>query len=102
MGEELTLAASYALAEKHALWDEAKQSNKNESEKKHMEHFPTREDSAPETFTKFTVPISQILRELKNEPWFELPLPMKGDLPGWIIQSIAHSIKDRATLLTAA
>ncbi|KAM1488601.1 hypothetical protein ACFXTO_031938 [Malus domestica] len=24
MGEELTLAASYALAEKHALWDEAK------------------------------------------------------------------------------
>ena len=47
--------ASYALAEKQALWDEAKQSNKNESE--HMERFPTREDSASETFTKFTVPI---------------------------------------------
>ncbi|XP_050133089.1 uncharacterized protein LOC126609130 [Malus sylvestris] len=40
MGEELTLIASYALAEKHALWDEAKQSNKNESEKKHMECSP--------------------------------------------------------------
>ncbi|CAN6725210.1 unnamed protein product [Malus baccata var. baccata] len=46
MGEELTLAASYALAEKHALWDEAKQSNKNESEKKHMERSPTRENLA--------------------------------------------------------
>ncbi|KAM2322357.1 hypothetical protein ACFXTH_019035 [Malus domestica] len=80
MGEELNLAASYTLAEKHALWDEAKQSNKNESEKKHMERSPTREDSAPKTFTKFTVPISQILRKLKNEPWFELSSPMKGDL----------------------
>ena len=49
MGEELTLEASYVLAEKHALWDEAKQSNINES--KHMECFQTREDSAPETFT---------------------------------------------------
>ncbi|XP_008363523.3 uncharacterized protein [Malus domestica] len=80
MGEELTLAASYALAKKHALWDEAKQSNKNESEKKHMERSLTREDSAPKTFTKFTVPIGQILRKLKNEPWFELPTPMKGNL----------------------
>ncbi|XP_070667887.1 uncharacterized protein [Malus domestica] len=80
MGEELTLAASYALVEKHALWDEAKQSNKTESEKKHMERSPTREDSAPETFTKFTVLIGQILCNLKNEPWFELPPPMKGDL----------------------
>ncbi|XP_008373733.3 uncharacterized protein [Malus domestica] len=80
MGEELTLAASYALAEKHALWDEAKQSNKNESEKKHMERSPTRKDSAPKTFTKFTVPIGQILHKLKYEPWFELLPPMKGDL----------------------
>ncbi|CAN6701889.1 unnamed protein product [Malus baccata var. baccata] len=80
MGEELTLVASYALAEKHALWDEAKQSNKNESKKKHMERSPTRENSALETFTKFTVPIDQILRKIKNEPWFELSSPMKGDL----------------------
>ncbi|XP_070669077.1 uncharacterized protein [Malus domestica] len=80
MGEELTLAASYALAEKHALWDEAKQSNKNESENTHIERSSTKEDSALETFTKFTVPIGQILRKLKNEPWFELPPPMKCDL----------------------
>ncbi|KAM1499520.1 hypothetical protein PS1_022586 [Malus domestica] len=80
MGEELTLTSSYALAEKHALWDEAKHSNKNELEKKHMERSPTREDSALETFTKFIVPIGQILRKLKNEPWFELPPPMKCDL----------------------
>ncbi|KAM2511935.1 hypothetical protein PS1_036264 [Malus domestica] len=45
-----------------------------------MERSPTREDSTLETFTKFTVPIIQILRKLKNEPWFELPPPMKGDL----------------------
>ncbi|KAM2614214.1 hypothetical protein TB2_028867 [Malus domestica] len=63
MGEELTMAASYALAEKHALWDEAKQSNKNKSVKKHPS---TREYSTLETFTKFTVPIGQILRKLKN------------------------------------
>ncbi|XP_050139264.1 uncharacterized protein LOC126615492 [Malus sylvestris] len=63
MGEELTMATSYALEEKQALWDEAKQSNKNESVKKHPS---TREDSALETFTKFTVPIGQILSKLKN------------------------------------
>ncbi|XP_009342928.2 uncharacterized protein LOC103934893 [Pyrus x bretschneideri] len=80
MGEELTLAVSYALAEKHTLCDEAKQSNKNESEKKRMERSLTREDLVPETFTKFTVPISQILCKLKNKPWFELPPPMKADL----------------------
>ncbi|XP_008378668.3 uncharacterized protein [Malus domestica] len=80
MGEELTLAASYALAEKHALWDEAKQSNKNESKNKRMECSPTIEDSTPETFTKFSVPIGQILCKLKKEPWFELPPPMKGNL----------------------
>ncbi|KAM2676160.1 hypothetical protein EV1_002853 [Malus domestica] len=80
MGEELTLAASYAFAEKHALWDEAKQSNKNESEKKHMECSSTKEDLGLETFTKFTVPIGQILCKLKNEPWFELLPPMKIDL----------------------
>ncbi|XP_008373414.3 uncharacterized protein [Malus domestica] len=78
--EELTLAASYALVEKHALWDEAKQSNKNESEKKHMERSSTKEDSGPKTFTNFTVPIGQILCKLKNKPWFELPPPMKDNL----------------------
>ncbi|KAM0956348.1 hypothetical protein ACFX2A_025138 [Malus domestica] len=80
MGEKLTLVASYALAEKHALWDEAKQSNKNESEKKRMECSLTREDLMLETFTKFSVLIGQILCKLKKEPWFELPLPMNGDL----------------------
>ncbi|XP_050131522.1 uncharacterized protein LOC126607861 [Malus sylvestris] len=80
MGEKLTLTASYALVEKHALQNEAKQSNKNESEKKCMERSPTREESTPKTFTKFIVPIGQILLKLKNEPWFGLPPLMKGDL----------------------
>ena len=102
MGEELTLEASYALAEKHALWDKAKQSNKNESEKKHMERSPTREDSAPETFTKFTVPIGQILRKLKNEPWFELPPPMKDDLTRLDHTKYCAFHQGPATLPTAA
>ncbi|XP_028952468.1 uncharacterized protein [Malus domestica] len=59
---------SYALAEKHALWDEAKQYNKNESENKHMERFLTKENLAPEAFTKFTVPIGQIICKFKNNP----------------------------------
>nr|XP_028962198.1 uncharacterized protein LOC114826281 [Malus domestica] len=80
MGGELTLAASYALAEKHALWDEAKQSCRNEQKNKHMDHSPNRDDSTPKAFTKFSVPICQILHKLRNEPWFQLPPPMKGDL----------------------
>ncbi|XP_048432230.1 uncharacterized protein LOC125473448 [Pyrus x bretschneideri] len=40
MGEELTLAALYALAEKHALWEETKQSNKNELKKEAHGMFP--------------------------------------------------------------
>nr|XP_008382482.2 uncharacterized protein LOC103445266 [Malus domestica] len=102
MGEELILTASYVLAEKHALWDEAKQSNKNESEKKHIERSPTREDSALETFTKFTVPIGQILRKLKNEPWFELPPPMKGDLTRLDHTKYCVLYQDQATLSTDA
>ncbi|KAM2029746.1 hypothetical protein ACFX16_041221 [Malus domestica] len=68
MDENLTLANSYALAEKHALWDEAKQSCENEQKNKRMDHSPNKNDSALKTFTKFTVPINQILRQLKNEP----------------------------------
>ncbi|KAM2202836.1 hypothetical protein ACFX1R_002497 [Malus domestica] len=80
MCKNLTLADSYALAKKHALWDEAKQSCGNEQKNKHRDNSPNRDDAIPNAFTKFTVPISQILRKLKNEPWFKLPPPMKGDL----------------------
>ncbi|XP_068336472.1 uncharacterized protein [Pyrus communis] len=80
MGEELTLAALYALAKKHTLWDEAKQSCGNEQKNKCMDHSSNEDDSAPKAFTKFTVPIGQILYKLKNEPWFQLPSPIKGDL----------------------
>ncbi|KAM2383414.1 hypothetical protein ACFXTH_040974 [Malus domestica] len=80
MDENLTLANSYALAEKHALWDEAKQSCENKQKNKCRDYSPNRDDSTPKAFTKFTVPIGQILRQLKNEPWFKLLPPMKGDL----------------------
>ena len=80
MGGELTLATSYALVEKHALWDEAKKSCGNKQKNNRMNRSPNRDNSAPETFTKFIVLIGHILRKLKNEPWFKLPSPMKGDL----------------------
>ena len=78
MDENLTLADSYALAEKHVLWDEAKQScgNKQKNKKaagaipqiemtQRLRHSPSSQFS-----------IGQILRKLKNEPWFELSPPM--------------------------
>ncbi|XP_028952481.1 uncharacterized protein [Malus domestica] len=80
MGGELTLAALYALAKKHALWDEAKQSEGNEQKNKRKDRSLNRGDAIPKVFTKSTVLIGQILRKLKNEPWFKLPPPMKGDL----------------------
>ena len=80
MDKNLTLANFYALVEKHALWDEAKQSCENEQKNKHMDHSPNKDDSTPKAFTKFSVSIGQILHKLRNEPWFQLPPPMKGDL----------------------
>ncbi|KAM1990426.1 hypothetical protein ACFX15_031694 [Malus domestica] len=80
MDKNLTLANSYALAEKHSLWDEAKRSCDIEQKNKRRDNSPNRDDSAPKAFTKFIVSIGQIIHQLKNEPWFELPPPMKGDL----------------------
>ncbi|KAM1634168.1 hypothetical protein PS1_012543 [Malus domestica] len=33
----------------------------------------------PKTYTKFSVPINHILRNLKDKPWFKPPPPIKGD-----------------------
>ncbi|KAM1667662.1 hypothetical protein ACFX1Q_046599 [Malus domestica] len=101
MKEDLTLADSFALAEKHALWDEArqaekapeqprkelataqkkdeKQPNKGRQEFKRRDRPTTKEGPMTNNYSKFSIPIHQILRDVKNEPWFKLPRQSKGD-----------------------
>ncbi|XP_050139017.1 uncharacterized protein LOC126615250 [Malus sylvestris] len=101
MKEDLTLADSFALAEKHALWDEArqaekapeqprkelaatqkkdeKQPNKGRHEFKRRDRPTTKEGPMTNNYSKFSIPIHQILRDVKNEPWFKLPKQSKGD-----------------------
>ncbi|XP_070669108.1 uncharacterized protein [Malus domestica] len=101
MKEDLTLADSFALAEKHALWDEArqaekapeqprkelaatqkkdeKQPNKGRQEFKRRDRPTTKEGPMTNNYSKFSIPIHQILRDVKNEPWFKLPKQSKGD-----------------------
>ncbi|CAN6543549.1 unnamed protein product [Malus baccata var. baccata] len=35
--------------------------------------------TTPKTYTRFSVPINQILRDLKDKPWFKPPPPLKGN-----------------------
>ncbi|KAM1154513.1 hypothetical protein ACFX19_037487 [Malus domestica] len=101
MKEDLTLADSFALAEKHALWDEArqaekapeqprkeltvaqkkdeKQPNKGRQEVKRRDRPTTKEGLITNNYSKFSIPIHQILCDIKNEPWFKLPKRSKGD-----------------------
>ncbi|XP_070667581.1 uncharacterized protein [Malus domestica] len=101
MKEDLTLADSFALAEKHALWDEArqaekapeqprkelaaaqkkdeKQPNKGRQEFKRRDRPTAKEGPMTNNYSKFSIPIHQILRDIKNEPWFKLPKQSKGD-----------------------
>ncbi|KAM1356764.1 hypothetical protein ACFX13_031571 [Malus domestica] len=98
MKEDLTLADSFTLAEKHALWDEAgrakkaqprkestvaqkkedrKQSSKSRHEAKRMDQPTTKEGPMTKNYSKFSILIHQILRDIKNEPWFKLPKQSK-------------------------
>ncbi|KAM1382026.1 hypothetical protein ACFX2F_034547 [Malus domestica] len=80
MKEDLTLADSFALAEKHALWDEVeKQPNKGRQEFKRRDRPTIEEGSMINNYSKFSILIHQILRDIKNEPWFKLPKQSKGD-----------------------
>ena len=98
----LTLAGSFALAEKHALWDEArpadkapeqprkesavaqknedgKQSNKSRHDAKLRDRPTTKEGLTTKNYSKFSILIYQILRDIKNEPWFKLLKQWKRD-----------------------
>ena len=102
MKEDLTLADSFALTEKHALWDEARraekapeqpqkelvttqrredgrQPNKSRHEAKRRDRPVTREGPTTRNYSKFSVSIHQILRNVKDEPWFKPPKQLIGD-----------------------
>ncbi|XP_009344706.2 uncharacterized protein LOC103936589 [Pyrus x bretschneideri] len=103
IGENLTLSNSYALAEKHSIWNEEKCSqkllkqpykdtertqkktsdkllnDKNKTGSRRTDRSSTKGGSAPKTYTKFLVLINQIFRDLKDKPWFKLPPPIKRD-----------------------
>ncbi|XP_070660574.1 uncharacterized protein [Malus domestica] len=102
MKEDLTLVDSFALAKKHALWDKARQTekapeqprkesaaaqrkgdgkhpNKGRQEVKRRDQPMTKEGPITNSYSKFSIPIHQILCDIKNEPWFKLPKQSKGD-----------------------
>ncbi|XP_048435487.1 uncharacterized protein LOC125475159 [Pyrus x bretschneideri] len=103
MGENLSLANSFAVAEKQCLWDEEKHSqkppeqprkeaeltqnkvsdkplnNKNKLENRYRDWSLAKGDIAPKMYTKFSVSINQILRDLKDKPWFKPLPPIRGN-----------------------
>ncbi|CAL8992737.1 unnamed protein product, partial [Prunus brigantina] len=84
-----TLAEVFATAERYALWDDdriaAKKSAdqaggpKKRSHKGKRRSHPQGDAKAGENYTKFTIPIHQILAQVKNKPWVRRPPPLKGD-----------------------
>ncbi|CAL8993981.1 unnamed protein product [Prunus brigantina] len=94
-----TLAEVFATAERYALWDDdriaAKKSTEqgdrptkqagqrsdgfsNKNKDKRRSH-PQGDAKAGENYTKFTIPMHQILAQVKNKPWVRRPPPLKGD-----------------------
>ncbi|XP_050117691.1 uncharacterized protein LOC126595431 [Malus sylvestris] len=94
MKEDLTLVDSFALADKHALWDEARRAEKapeqpqkestaaqrkkdGKQPSKGRDRPMTKEGSITKSYSKFSIMIHQILCDIKNEPWFKLPKQSK-------------------------
>ncbi|XP_068323103.1 uncharacterized protein [Pyrus communis] len=88
---KLIMKEDLTLAKKHALWDKArradkapeqlkkesaaaqqkddeKQSNKSRQDAKHRDRPMTKECSTTKNYSKFSISIHQILRNIKNEP----------------------------------
>ena len=103
MKDNLTLIDPFALADKHLLWDEARRAdkapeqprrespvakkkedvmlynNKSRHEAKRRDWSPTKGGLTPKNYFKFLIPIHQILRGIKSEPWFKLSTQSKRD-----------------------
>ncbi|XP_020415471.1 uncharacterized protein LOC109947996 [Prunus persica] len=94
-----TLAEVFATAERYALWDDdriaAKKSTEQEDrpakraeqrgdrlgsrDKDKGRSHPQREATTKKNYTKFSIPVHQILAQVKNKPWVKRPPPLKGD-----------------------
>ncbi|CAL2237151.1 unnamed protein product [Prunus armeniaca] len=79
---ELTITPSQTLAEGDWSTKRAGQrsdgfSNKNKDKRR---SHPQGDAKAGENYTKFTIPIHQILAQVKNKPWVRRPPPLKRDL----------------------
>ncbi|CAL2227732.1 unnamed protein product [Prunus armeniaca] len=94
-----TLAEVFATAERYALWDDdliaAKKSTEQEDrptkqadqrndklgsrDKDKRRPRPQKDATTKENYTKFSIPIHQILAQAKDKPWVKRPPPLKGD-----------------------
>ncbi|XP_068321615.1 uncharacterized protein [Pyrus communis] len=87
IGENLSLANFYALHEQLCRAAESTQKKVNDKPlnikskpgDKRRDRSLAKGGTSPKTYTKFLVPISQILRDLKDKPWFKPPPPLRGD-----------------------
>ncbi|XP_050122922.1 uncharacterized protein LOC126600376 [Malus sylvestris] len=84
MGENLSLTNYYALPRKDAEPTQKKANDKSLNNKskpvdRRMDQSPANGGKVPKTYTKFSVTINQILRDLKDKPWFKSPPPVKDD-----------------------
>ncbi|XP_021818434.1 uncharacterized protein LOC110760480 [Prunus avium] len=94
-----TLAKVFVMAEPYALWDNdciaakkasqqadhpirqaSQKSNKFEPKARDKRiSRPQEGGSETGTFTEFTIPIHQILAQVKDKPWVRRPPPLRGD-----------------------
>ncbi|XP_034227615.1 uncharacterized protein LOC117636996 [Prunus dulcis] len=83
-----TLIEVFATAERYALWDDdqiaakkadqaAKQASKENGKRRSQ---PQEGAPTTEKYTKFTIPIHQILAQVNDMPWLKKPSPLKGNL----------------------
>ncbi|XP_034225716.1 uncharacterized protein LOC117635522 [Prunus dulcis] len=83
-----TLIEVFTTAERYALWDDdqiaakkadqaAKQASKENGKRRSQ---PQEGALATESYTKFTIPIHQILAQVNDMPWLKKPSSLKGNL----------------------
>ncbi|CAL9010859.1 unnamed protein product [Prunus brigantina] len=82
-----TLVEVFATAERYALWDDdriaAKKADQaaKQASQENGKRISQPQEGAPaaESYTKFTIPIHQILAQVKDMPWLKKPSPLKGN-----------------------
>ncbi|CAL9000655.1 unnamed protein product, partial [Prunus brigantina] len=82
-----TLVEVFATAERYALWDDdriaAKKADQaaKQASQENGKRISQPQEGAPaaESYTKFTIPIHQILAQVKDMPWLMKPSPLKGN-----------------------